>query len=253
MRLALVGYGRMGREVEVQAKRRGHTIAWMVNCYEDLVRSDTGEVDATIEFTAPDQAVRNIKWLAEKNLLTVTGTTGWYEQLSEIRDLVAQKQTGLLYSPNFSVGVHVFFQLVEHAARLFAAFPEYDVYGHERHHAGKADSPSGTARKLAELVLRHSPQKHTLIVDRLERPPGPEELHFTSTRGGSTVGVHSVFFEGPADGIELTHTAQDRSCFARGAVAAAEWLRGRKGVFTMDDFLADRVRYPSESPCQPER
>lgn len=245
MRIALVGHGRMGREIEVQARDLGHAVCCVADSHAELEAADLSGAEVAIEFTAPDQAVRNIGLLAARGVPTVVGTTGWYDCLPEVRALISDHGTGLLYSPNFSIGVQLFFRIVEHAASLFGGFAEYDVLGHERHHASKADAPSGTALHLAELLLAAVPRKTTLVVDLPGRPLVPEELHFSSARGGHDPGTHTVTFDGPADRIELTHSAKSRAGFARGALAAAEWLCGRRGVFTMDDFLADRLGLPT--------
>jgi len=239
MNLGLVGYGNMGKEVERQTKLRGHAVAWTADTYDQLTRPGLPAVDCAIEFTAPDQTVRNVEVLAARGTSVVVGTTGWYDALPEVEAIVAKRKIGLLYSPNFSLGVQLFWNIIAHAASLMDAFDDYDVFGHEWHHARKADAPSGTARRTAEIILGHLHRKKTLVTETLARPPRLEELHFTSTRGGSVPGTHTVSFDSPFDTIDITHTARNRSGFAVGAVRAAEWLRGKTGLFTMDDYLRD--------------
>jgi 4-hydroxy-tetrahydrodipicolinate reductase len=239
MNIALVGYGKMGKEVEAQATARGHAIVHRIDDGSALKGADFSGVELAIEFTMPDQAVRSIECLATKGTSVVVGTTGWYKELPAVKKIVAQHKIGLLYSPNFSVGVHLFWDIVAHAAKLVGGFEQYDVYGHEWHHAKKADAPSGTALKTAELILKNFPRKKTLVSDTLHRAPKSDELQFTATRGGNVPGTHSVFFDSPADTIEITHTARNRSGFALGAVLAAEWLKGKTGIFTMEDCLKD--------------
>jgi len=183
--------------------------------------------------------VRNIEALAKRGLNVVVGTTGWYDQLPRVRDIVAKNKIGFFYTPNFSLGVQLFWKIVAQAAALMDGFEDYDVFGHEWHHAHKTDSPSGTAKRTAEIILQHLHRKKTLVTQTLMRAPRPEELHFTSTRGGDIPGTHRVTFDSPYDTIDITHTARSRAGFAAGAVRAAEWLKGKKGFFTMDDYLQD--------------
>ena len=242
MNIAIVGHGKMGKEVEVQAKRRKHAVAFVANEYDQVAQIDDSMVDCAIEFTEPGEAVRNITLLAENGVSVVVGTTGWYDQLPQIESIVQKTGIGLLYSPNLSIGVNLFWKIITHAAGIMNSFDAYDVFGHEYHHAQKADAPSGTALKTADVILKNFPRKTSLATGTLTGKPNPDELQFTATRGGSVPGTHSVFFDSEADTIEITHTARNRSGFALGAVIAAEWLRGKKGLFTMDDVLADLLK-----------
>ena len=242
MNIAIVGHGKMGKEVEVQAKRRKHTVAFVANEYDQVAQIDDSMVDCAIEFTEPGEAVRNITLLAENGVSIVVGTTGWYEHLPQIESIVQKTGIGLLYSPNLSIGVNLFWKIVAQAADLMSPFETYDVFGHEYHHAQKADAPSGTALKTAEVILKNFPRKTSLAKEPLIGKPKLEELQFTATRGGSVPGTHSVFFDSDADTIEITHTARNRSGFALGAVIAAEWLQGKTGLFTMENVLADLLK-----------
>lgn len=258
MNIALIGYGKMGHMIEAAALERQHRIAAYV---DPVVPTDKGftsvaemlasgiQIDVAIEFTRPDTAIPNIEALVNAQLPVVVGTTGWYAGLQEIAQKVQEKGTSLLWSSNFSIGVQLFFRIASYAAKLFNEYEEYDVGGFEAHHNKKADSPSGTAKTLVERVLKELDRKKIPVYDTLDRPPQPEELHFSSLRVGSVPGTHSLYFDSTADTIELTHTARSREGFARGAVRAAEWLVGctgpggsgtlrRNGVFTMDDVLA---------------
>jgi 4-hydroxy-tetrahydrodipicolinate reductase len=195
--------------------------------------------EAAIEFTQPGTALANIKALAEKKIPAVIGTTGWLEQIDEARRAVEQAGASLIWASNFSLGVNIFYRVAWYAAQLADSFPEYDVGGFESHHNKKLDSPSGTAKTLVEGVLARMKRKDTAVWETLDRRPQPGELHFPSLRIGSVPGTHSLFFDSPADTIEITHTARSREGFASGAIRAAQWLPGRKGFFTIDDMLKD--------------
>jgi 4-hydroxy-tetrahydrodipicolinate reductase len=208
-----------------------------------------------IEFTRPDTAAGNIAAAAALGKPVVSGSTGWYESLSEVSAAVERAGTSLLWSSNFSLGVNLFFRIASYAAKLADPFSEYDAGGYEVHHNKKADSPSGTAKILVERVLASMTRKKKVLwgpVGLQEGTPGgggklePEVLHYASLRLGSVPGVHSLFFDSPADTIEITHTARSREGFASGALLAAEWLvrsgpggGARRGIFTMDDVLKD--------------
>ncbi|MDR0502507.1 MAG: 4-hydroxy-tetrahydrodipicolinate reductase [Treponema sp.] len=251
MKLALIGYGKMGKIIEQIALSQGHTIGAVV----DLFAADTAvsglsisksiadacfdSVDAAIEFTQPAAAAENIIALAERKIPVVSGTTGWYGLLGEVTKIVEREQSALMWASNFSIGVNLFYRIAWHAAELFNKFPEYDAGGFEAHHNKKLDSPSGTAKTLAEGVISRIDRKNKIVWERMKGSPEADELHFPSLRIGSVPGAHSLFFDSPADTIEITHTARSREGFAGGALKAAQWLiMGKKrGVFTIDDML----------------
>ncbi len=245
MNIAIIGYGKMGREVEKAAKSRGISVTATIdpNSSEASFREITAEslkgADVVIDFTHPDVLVSNVIKVAalKKNMLV--GTTGWYGRLYEVKKIVKDSGIGFLYSSNFSVGVNIFFKVVEAAARLVDKVPAYDAFGYELHHSQKADSPSGTAKTLAELLTANIKRKIKINYDRVNRRISPEELHFASIRAGSIPGTHVVGFDSEADAIEIKHTARSRSGFALGAVLAAEWLRKKKGFFEMNDFVSE--------------
>ena len=203
-----------------------------------------GRVDVALEFTRPDAVLDNIKALAERRIPVVVGSTGWQDRLGEAEALVKAAGSSLLWAPNFSLGVNLFYRIVAHAAALMDSFPDYDVAGYEVHHNKKADSPSGTAKALAELVIKNMDRKTTAVYETLNRPPRPEELHYGSLRLGAAPGVHSLIFDSPVDTIEITHSARNGDGLARGALLAARWLirddeggAPRQGVFTFGDVL----------------
>ena len=263
MKIAIVGYGKMGRMVARAATEQGFQISAVVDpsiSAEEALpvgakpfraiagAGNLGGADVAIEFTQPATVLANIKALAEIKMPMVIGTTGWTRELSQARDAVINADTALIWSSNFSLGVNVFYQIAWYAARLFDAFPEYDVGGFEAHHNKKLDSPSGTAKTLVDGVLERMSGKDSAVWQTLDRKPLPGELHFPSLRVGSVPGRHSLFFDSAADTIEITHTARNREGFASGAVLAAKWLSGgnrpRKGFFGMDDMIKDMLKLP---------
>jgi 4-hydroxy-tetrahydrodipicolinate reductase len=233
MKIALIGYGKMGHEIEAVALEQGETVACTFDVGNPVNTSDLADVDVCIEFSTPDTAIQNIRVALEAKKDIVVGTTGWYPRLSEIRPLV--KDSGLLYSPNFSIGVNMTFRLASALAEMMNNNPQYDAYIHEWHHRQKADSPSGTALKLAEILLSKLERKTKMETARVDGKIDPAALHVSSTRVGTVAGTHIVGFESDADSIEIKHVAKSRRGFAMGAVRAAQWLKGRKGVYTMDD------------------
>lgn len=205
IKISLIGYGKMGKMVEKVALERSHQIV------------NVSDADICIDFTHPDAAFKNIELLAEKKKSIVMGTTGWQHQLPEVNKLVEKYQIGFLHSANFSLGVNLFMQVVEEAAKRFLAYPDYQVAGVEWHHSEKADAPSGTALALEKKVGR--------------------PVNFASVRCGSIPGKHELIFDSKADQITLIHEARSREGFALGAVRAAEWLKGKTGVYTMEDLF----------------
>ena len=233
MRIALIGYGKMGREIDAIGRDQGETIARVFEV-DDRVRAEgLGDVDVCIDFSTPDAVVSNIRAAIEARRDIVVGTTGWHEHLPEFRS--AAKESGLLYSTNFSLGMNYFFRIVKRAAELINGAPDYDPYVHEIHHRQKVDSPSGSALTLAQIVLESIDRKTQILTKPPDGKIGPEMLHVTSSRVGVVTGTHTVAFDSDADLIELKHFAKSRRGFALGALKAARWLRGRKGVYTMDD------------------
>jgi 4-hydroxy-tetrahydrodipicolinate reductase len=245
VKIALIGYGKMGREMEAVARKSGHAITARIDPVSD--HASTSEIssqaieaaDVCVDFTHPEVATGNIEKVTRLHKPLVVGTTGWYQSLPCIKQMVLEEKTGLVYAPNFSLGVNLFYRVAAVAARLFHRFEEYDVCGAEAHHRLKVDSPSGTARKLSEIVLEHFPRKKRVIVDSLNRAIDPEEFHLVSLRAGHFPGTHSLAFDSVADTIELTHTARSRAGFAFGALLAAEWIVGRQGVYTFEQVLED--------------
>jgi len=244
VKIALVGYGRMGRAVEQVAEARGHEIVARIDVDENragegLTAERLAGAEVAVEFTVPEAAVTNIPGLADCGVDVVSGTTGWLDRLDEVRAAVEAAGTGLIYAANFSLGVQAFFLLAQLAGQLCDRLEDYDPYISETHHRHKLDHPSGTARRLAEILLQHVSRKTRWELGPGAGPVDPSVLQLAAVRAGENPGVHCVGLEGPDDRIELRHEARGRTGFARGAVAAAEWIHGRKGVFTLDEMLAE--------------
>lgn len=229
----------MGRAIEAIALDRGHEISARVDLGDEPDYGGETTGDVAIEFTHPDAVVENVLRIAHAGMDLVVGTTGWYDRLDEVEAVVRRAGTGLVYAPNFSVGVHVLFRLAAHLGRLVGKLDEYDVHVQESHHRHKVDHPSGTARYLADLLVDSIGGKERWAEAPPDGAADPGTLWVSTTRAGEVPGTHVVAAEGPDDRIELRHEARGRTGFARGAVTAAEWIRGRSGVFTVDDMLTD--------------
>lgn len=245
MKIALVGYGRMGRAAEAAALERGHEVVARLDRGDRIHAGSLAGADVAVEFSVPEAAPGNLVRLAEAGVDVACGTTGWDEERARVRSAVDAAGRGLLVAPNFSLGVALFGRLVREAARLAAAVPEYDVHLHEAHHRHKADHPSGTARMLADAVVATLDRKVRWRESPPDGPPEPDVLYVSVARSGEIAGTHVVMFEGAHDRIELRHEARDRGAFARGAVEGAEWVRGRPGFHTLDDWLRDRFPAPA--------
>jgi 4-hydroxy-tetrahydrodipicolinate reductase len=225
LKLALIGYGKMGKAVEAAALQRNH----------DIVKPEFA--DCLIDFTAPDAVLDNVRKYAPLKRNIIMGTSGWADKYKEIESIVKEEEIGFLHSTNFSLGVNLFFKIVEEAAKLVNHYPQYDVGGLEIHHNEKKDSPSGTAMTLAKKLVQEIHRKKRVQYDKINKTPSPDEIHFASLRMGSVPGTHSVYFDSSADRITLTHEAKGREGFSLGAVVAAEWLQGKKGIYTMEDVF----------------
>lgn len=227
MKIALIGYGKMGQMIEKMAANRGHSIvAWITSPSwdEDALK----DADICMEFTHPESVFANLKKIAKAKKQVVIGTTGWQSQLDEVRSLVEKNRIGALYAANFSLGVNLLLEILKHASKVMNAFEEYDVAGIDCHHNQKKDSPSGTALEIAKAVETH--------MDRIERMP------FSSIRCGSIPGTHTVIFDSPCDTISISHEARNREGFATGAIMAAEWLLGKQGIYTFADCMQELIQ-----------
>ncbi len=241
-RLAIIGYGAMGREIEIQANALGYPVdsVFDINTTERLSADLLRNATVCIDFTQPDAVLSNTRVYAEAGIAVVMGTTGWSQHEGEVRHLVEEAGIGFLTGGNFSVGVHVLRLLARNAAALLEALPEYDISLHETHHVRKKDAPSGTALMLAQDILSTLPRK-TEIRTHIEGAPAPSDLVVTSSRTGSVPGTHEILVDGPYDCIELRHLARDRRGFASGALKAAAWVSSRKGYFTIEEMFHDLI------------
>jgi 4-hydroxy-tetrahydrodipicolinate reductase len=226
LRLAIIGDGKMGRAINDLARERGYEVTAMLGVRDNangagISRSRLGDAEVVIEFTEPGAAAANVVRAVAAGYPVVTGTTGWSEELDRVTRTVREHDGALVYAPNFSVGVNLFLAIAARVGRVMRRAPEFDAHIVETHHAAKKDAPSGTAAALERVVA-----------SELGRP-----MPITSVRTGHVPGTHELSFDGPFEQIRLTHTARDRRVFADGALRAAAWLRGRRGVFTMRDVL----------------
>ena len=248
MKFALIGYGRMGHEIETVLIERGHEVVLTVDptpgvaSVGKLSANLLEGLDAAIEFSLPAAIVENARIYAEAGIAAIVGTTGWDAQKSLVESIVKGGKGAFLYGSNFSIGAHLMFALAAKAAQLIAPFADYDIMVHEFHHKNKVDSPSGTALSIAKAITQNLPRKSKIQTKTLDRAILPDELHVSSTRGGSFPGVHSVLVDSLADTIEITHTARSRKGFALGSVLAAEWLVGKSGFYRVEDFIADLTK-----------
>ncbi len=225
MRILLIGYGKMGRMVESLAPEYGCEVAGVVDIDTSATLADASrwtDVAVAIDFSSPDAVKANVPALARRGINVVIGTTGWQADEAAVRRAAADANIGVVAAPNFSTGVILFEAIVARAAALFAKQPEFGAFLHEAHHAAKKDAPSGTA-----LMLKRT----------MEQAGYDRAVDVASSRAGFIPGTHTIAFDGPGESITLTHTARDRSTFARGALGAARWLEGRHGWFTMKDVL----------------
>lgn len=231
MKIALLGYGKMGQTIERIALERGHEIVLKkdeFNTYEGLSKADVA-----IDFSIPAVAVDNISSCFNVNVPIISGTTGWLEHYDEMVTLCKEKNGAFISSSNFSLGVNLFFELNEQLAKIMSKFDSYKVEMEEIHHTQKLDEPSGTAISLAKGVIKNSSYTNWTLGN-----PKTNEIHIEAKRIGTVPGTHTVAYNSEIDSIEIKHTAHNRDGFALGAVIAAEWIVGKKGIFTMKDVLS---------------
>lgn len=238
----------MGKEVENILTMRNHEVVCRID--PDKGKGDSTEVkaellkkaDSVIEFSQPQGVLPNARLYSDAGIPAVVGTTGWEKEREDVKKIILKGRTGYLWGNNFSLGAHLFYALVERAAELYNLCESYDLLAYEIHHNQKKDSPSGTALTMAKRILEKTDRKRKIVTERLDRQILPEELHLASIRGGSVPGTHTVMLDSPADTIEVTHKARNRSGFALGAVMAAEWIIGREGFFQIEEFINDFLK-----------
>lgn len=222
LRVALVGYGKMGRMIEALAPQSGCEIVRVFDIDHPLEKPALRDVDVAIEFTEPAAAVANIRLLLEARVPTVVGTTGWYQHIAEVREMVEQRSGSLVWAANFSIGVNIFKRMVSDAGRYLASQAQYGAYAWEAHHSAKKDAPSGTLLRLVEAM---------------QAAGYSGNIDVSATRAGAIPGTHEIGFDSPEDTITLRHTARSREGFARGALHAARLIATRKGFFEFEELL----------------
>ncbi|MBW2975614.1 4-hydroxy-tetrahydrodipicolinate reductase [Candidatus Woesearchaeota archaeon] len=234
MNIAIIGYGKMGHIIEKIAAERGINVIAKIDpaaegaTHKEISEESLKDADACIEFTAPDVAVENIKKISALGKNIVVGTTGWYNKVEEVKKYAEENDIGLIYAPNFSIGVNVFFRLAKYISRMMNKLNDYEVKMTEAHHIHKKDAPSGTAKKIAEIIKEN--------IERVD------EIDIKSIREGEIPGTHTVDFESSADIIKIEHEAKGREGFASGAVMAAEWIKGRKGFYSIEDMMKEVIK-----------
>jgi len=236
MRIALIGYGKMGKAIEEVALQRGHEIVFKIdqpNLHE-FTKENMAKAEAAIEFTSPHSAYDNVKACIEFGVPIVCGSTGWTERLDEMKNICADNNGSFIYSSNYSVGVNIFFEVNKKLAALMAPHSAYEVIMEETHHTQKKDAPSGTAITLAEQILEQVKRKNKWVNGLSEHP---EDLEIISQRIDPAPGTHSIKYSSVIDDIEIIHTAHNREGFATGAVLAAEFIHNKKGIFSMKEVL----------------
>jgi 4-hydroxy-tetrahydrodipicolinate reductase len=236
MRIALIGYGKMGRAIEEIAVKKGHEIVLKIDLHNghELNPHNLSKADVAIEFTGPGSAESNLRKCLEAGIPVVCGSTGWLDEYESVKKAFENKGGTFLYASNFSVGVNIFFELNKKLAAMMTAHPEYSVQIRETHHTQKKDAPSGTAITLAEQVIENIPSLRSWV----NRPSDSDaELSIISERADPAPGTHEVTYKSKIDDLEIRHTAHSREGFAGGAVLAAEYIYNRKGVFSMKNVL----------------
>lgn len=235
MKIALIGYGKMGKTIEKIALERGHEIVLKISIdnLDEFTEENVKKADVAIEFTGPHSAYENIQSLLDYNIPVVSGSTGWIENLPSVKEKTVSQKGAFLYASNFSVGVNIFFALNKKLASLMNGQPQYEVKVHEIHHTEKKDAPSGTAITLTEDLIEQLDAKSSWTMDK----PASNQIQITAERIDPAPGTHTITYDSSIDSIEITHTAHNRDGFATGAVLASEYIKDRKGVFTMADVL----------------
>lgn len=244
MRIGIAGFGQMGALIRETALALGHLVPLVIDPLSNAEEVNARELtclspplDVIIDFTSPQAVVKNIERYAELKLAAVIGTTGWYAQMERVASIVEKSGMGLIWSSNFSLGVNLFFKLVEATALIMNPFPQYDVLVHESHHRQKIDNPSGTAMIIADILLKKLDRKKSLLTGLPKRRIEEQELQISSSRAGSIPGEHRVVFDSEVDTIIIEHSARSRRGFAEGALRAAEWICGRSGLYNINDLI----------------
>lgn len=249
LRIALFGYGKMGRAIHALAVQHGYSVPVIIapsdpaathridNTHALIQALNT--VDVCIDFSVGEAVLSNLSAAIQAAKPLVIGTTNWQHQLEAVRHKVNGSSIGVIYGANFAIGTQLFYQIVRYAAKRMRAFSQYDVSGIEWHHRQKVDSPSGTAHELTDIVLQETPNKKSPAFDRIQGPLPAESLPFVSLRSGYCPGMHMITFDGPHDTIELRHTTRSREGLAQGALMAASWILAKQGLYSVEEMIQD--------------
>lgn len=239
MKIALIGYGSMGKAVHEIAKNENIEVSNIFEIDSPINENEQYEFDIAIDFSLPRSAVDNALKCNKLGKSIVVGTTGWYEEINKLKEAYSKGSAAMLWASNFSVGMQMFMRIIRYASNLAEKFDDYDIMLHEMHHKRKKDSPSGSAVSLANIILDEISRKDEIFTETSHDLIDPQKLHISSTRGGEITGLHTVYIDSGADSLELTHRAKNRTGFARGAVEAAKWLYGKSGFYSIEDMLKD--------------
>jgi 4-hydroxy-tetrahydrodipicolinate reductase len=237
IKLAIVGYGKMGKEIESILDSNTFELVGRYDIDNKIQENLKTVPDVAIEFSTPSTVGGNVEFLASKGINVVCGTTGWYDKIDSIKEIIGKYNTGFVYAKNFSLGVNIFFKIIEQAAELIDKYDIYDAAIHETHHNHKLDRPSGTALKLADILLDRISRKKS-VQDPNEKPK-PDSIDISSSRIGNVFGNHKVTFDSIADTITIEHNAKTRRGFAEGALLAAKFIYSKKGFFEFEEIFSN--------------
>lgn len=248
MQIIISGYGKMGQEVALAAASLGVSILLKSDDIandREIIKEKIASINdkddiCIIDFTNSEAFLSNIDLLASFGVNLVIGTTGWYDNLADVSKIIEKKDIGFLYGSNFSIGVHIFWKIAKYSASIMNLFDNYDIGLYERHHKNKKDSPSGTAMTTGKILLEEITRKNKLVDFTLaERSLADDEIHVASMRSGETIGEHLISYDSFFDTVEIKHVAKNRMMYASGAIKCALWLAGKRGMFSVDDYIND--------------
>ncbi len=242
LKLALIGYGSMGKEIHKFAQSKGYEITNIFEMDNPISLKGNFDFDVAIDFSYPEAVINNVNTIADLGKNIVIGTTGWYDKIQIVKNIAEQMSIGVIYASNFALGSNLFIRIVDLASKIINKFDSFDIFINEIHHKNKKDSPSGTALFLADLILKNIERKKTILNEPINKRISPEQLHIASLRGGSIIGIHNIFIDSEAETIELTHRAKNRLAFAEGALLAANWIIGKKGFYNFSELIDDIIK-----------
>lgn len=241
LKIALSGYGQMGKEIDSLANENGCEVVQIFDEKNVPQKTEFKNFDVVIDFTVPNVAKKNLISFAEKGKNVVMGTTGWYDNKDEFKEIVDKNDIGFIWGSNFSIGVNLFFKIIENASKLAGNLDSFDWMIHEMHHKRKKDSPSGTAESLADIIIKNVNSKSGKETNKIDGQVDSSKLHVSSTRGGEINGRHTIYIDSISDSIELTHRAKNRKGFAQGSIVAANWIYSKKGFFNFKDVFEEII------------